>query len=79
MSDVPKLAIDAIFLPAKPTSGDPMGQRGYLAIKVVGGLHVAVIDGNVQGAVAELRDETMRRVEAAIFAALQTPDTSARA
>ena len=71
------ITVNAVYLPAKPSQEDPLGQRGYLAIKFSGGVQEAVLDGNVYAAFAKLRGDLNERIEAALLAALITPDTTA--
>lgn len=71
-----RLSVEAVFIQAKPAKGDPLGQRGYLAIKVNGGAHEIVLDDDVHTAFSKLRDNAVKQIEVALMAALQAPDTS---
>jgi hypothetical protein len=74
-----RISVEAMFIPAKPDAGDPLGQRGYLAVKVSGGAHEAVLDGDVHTAFSKLREGVVKQVEGALLAALQAPDTTVSA
>ena len=60
----PELRIEAVFLPAKPSGEDPLGQRGYIGIKVNGGLLQLVIDDNTERAIEAMRAENEAEAEA---------------
>lgn len=70
------LSISATWLPPEVSQSDPLAQRGYLGVKLVGDISTVVTSDDPDEGLKALVREIAKQAETALRLALQRPDES---